>query len=277
MNKGGPGDQPPHKDDANQRREIEMNEESLAKRYALQAFKSTPNFIHALTTISLKVLESQNKMQSLMDGIAAVNKNLPASVYIPFVNSAWRNYCVLNIVESESKLFLTNTKAPFLVCIEVYRPEEILITSQSRYQHLLGNTGSIKGGQSQHNMPISGSPHTQLPDMIIGTSSNRNATPSQSHIDGQNPYNSPNISYNQNSNAFQLLMPSGSNDVKIKHAMKKLHLNCDRQLSQGQIIKNFFPNEEIVNANEFMSIEGRKDRYYPKTMTNSMDFNVVGK
>ena len=110
------------------------------ENYALRSFKSTPNFIASLTDVSLKVLESQDKAQSLMDGLAEINKNLPSSVYIPFVNKAWRNYCVLNIAETESRLFLTKTKAPFLVCIEVYRPEEILITSQNRYQTLLANT-----------------------------------------------------------------------------------------------------------------------------------------
>ena len=71
----------------------------------------------------------EDRMQSLIEGLAEVNKMLPASVYIPFVNKAWRNYCVLNIVESESRLFITNTKAPYMVCIEVYRPEEILVTA----------------------------------------------------------------------------------------------------------------------------------------------------
>ena len=46
---------------------------------------------------------------------------------------------MLNIIEDESKLFVTNTKAPYLVCLEVYRPEEILITSQSKFQKLLPN------------------------------------------------------------------------------------------------------------------------------------------
>ena len=214
-----------------------------------------------------------------MDGISAVNKNLPASVYIPFVNSAWRNYCVLNIVESESKLFLTNTRAPFLVCIEVYRPEEILITSQNRFEHLFGNTASSKGEQSPLNRPMSASPHTQLPEMIIGTNSIRQtATPMPTqNASGLNQYdNSPNrVAYKANSNALQLIMPSNSNNAAVLHAMKKLHLNCDRQLSQGQIIKNFFPVDEQVNANEFSSMEGR--RYYPKTMTGSMEFKGVSK
>ena len=108
-----------------------------------------------------------------MDGLAEVNKKLPSSVYIPFVNKAWRNYCVLNIAESESRLFLTKTKAPYLVCIEVYRPEEILITSQNRYQSLLAKTEQGKSGQLS--LKATASPHTQLPNLLIGSSST--ATP----------------------------------------------------------------------------------------------------
>ena len=104
--------------------------------YQLRAFKSTPNFIAALTNLCITVLEQpefDQKLQTLLDGLAVINKSLPSSVYIPFVNEAWRNYCVLNIVGKESKLFVTNTKAPYLVCMEVYRPEEILITAQNKF------------------------------------------------------------------------------------------------------------------------------------------------
>ena len=69
-----------------------------------------------------------------------INRNLPSNVYIPFVNNSWRNYTVLNICENESKLFLTNTRAPFLICLEIYRPEEILVTSQNRFREMLNPT-----------------------------------------------------------------------------------------------------------------------------------------
>jgi hypothetical protein len=36
---------------------------------------------------------------------------------------------VLNIVEEESKLFITKQRAPFMICVEIYRPEEILVTT----------------------------------------------------------------------------------------------------------------------------------------------------
>ena len=91
-----------------------------------------------MTDLSVKVLHFDgDRKQSLIEGLKQVNQNLPGNVYIPFVNNSWRNYTVLNICENESKLFLTNTRAPFLICMEIYRPEEILVTSQTRYREML--------------------------------------------------------------------------------------------------------------------------------------------
>ena len=36
-----------------------------------------------------------------------------------------RNYTILNIVTSEARLFLTKERAPFMICIELFRPDEI--------------------------------------------------------------------------------------------------------------------------------------------------------
>ena len=36
-----------------------------------------------------------------------------------------RNYAVLNIVVEESRLFLTKERAPYMICMELFRPEEI--------------------------------------------------------------------------------------------------------------------------------------------------------
>ena len=104
----------------------------------MRSFRSTPLFIESLTDLSVKVLHFDgDRKQSLIEGLKQVNQNLPGNVYIPFVNNSWRNYTVLNICENESKLFLTNTRAPFLICMEIYRPEEILVTSQTRYREML--------------------------------------------------------------------------------------------------------------------------------------------
>jgi len=54
-----------------------------------------------------------------------VNEHLPARVYIPFVNDSARNFAVLHIAALESRIFQTKSRAPVLLCIEVYRPDEL--------------------------------------------------------------------------------------------------------------------------------------------------------
>jgi hypothetical protein len=49
-----------------------------------------------------------------------MNKNLPATAYIPFLSGFHRNKMILNIAELESRLFITAEKAPFLICVEVF-------------------------------------------------------------------------------------------------------------------------------------------------------------
>ena len=54
-----------------------------------------------------------------------MNEHLPARVYLPFVNDSARNYAVLHITALESRIFQTKSRAPVLLCIEVYRPDEL--------------------------------------------------------------------------------------------------------------------------------------------------------
>lgn len=54
-----------------------------------------------------------------------MNQKLPAAVYLPFVNSAIRNYAVLHIPVKEVRVFQTKERSPFVVCIEVFRPDEL--------------------------------------------------------------------------------------------------------------------------------------------------------
>ena len=104
------------------------------EHYPLKAFKSTPNFIEALTDLGVAVLNAEDdKKAAIIEGLKSINEGLPGAVYIPFVNNSWRNYTVLNICENESQLFLTKNRAPYLVCMEIYRPEEVLVTAQNRY------------------------------------------------------------------------------------------------------------------------------------------------
>ena len=83
-----------------------------------------------MTDLSISVLTEQgDKKAALLKGIDKINEKLPSSVYIPFVRNNLRNYAVLNICEKECKLFITKSRAPVLLCMEIYRPEEILVTA----------------------------------------------------------------------------------------------------------------------------------------------------
>ena len=50
------------------------------------SYLSTPNFINRLCEISDNLIGLENKHDYLMEQLAVVNKQLPAAVYIPFVN-----------------------------------------------------------------------------------------------------------------------------------------------------------------------------------------------
>lgn len=87
-------------------------------------YMSTPFFIFSLTTLSSIILNSPNKEESLFNGLQKINMHLPANVYIPFVSASMRNYAILHIKVIESKIFETKSRAPYLICVEVFRPEE---------------------------------------------------------------------------------------------------------------------------------------------------------
>lgn len=86
---------------------------------------STPSFISDLTDISVRILKSDNKEKFLSDNLQKMNKSLPATTYTPILSNFQRNYMVLNIAHQESRLFITAEKAPFLICIEVFQPQEL--------------------------------------------------------------------------------------------------------------------------------------------------------
>lgn len=52
-----------------------------------------------------------------------MNENLPAAVYVPFVNGSIRNFAILKIVAKESRVFSTKMRSPFSLTLEIYRPE----------------------------------------------------------------------------------------------------------------------------------------------------------
>eukprot|EP00347_Sterkiella_histriomuscorum_P016779 403351884 len=110
----------------------DKDEETKKKHHALNAYLSTPKFMKTLTDISNDLITVTNREEYLREELKKVNRLLPASVYIPFVNNSIRNYAILHIVTDEAKVFQTKERAPLLLCLEAYRPEELLLASPQR-------------------------------------------------------------------------------------------------------------------------------------------------
>jgi len=103
----------------------ETKQTGMGDKNVYDGYLSTPNFTKRLCEISDGLIGLEDKKAFLMPELAKVNKQLPAAVYIPFVNQSMRNYAVLHIVAEESRIFKTKERCPLLLCIEVYRPSEI--------------------------------------------------------------------------------------------------------------------------------------------------------
>lgn len=93
---------------------------------------STPKFIMALTEISLALINVLDRKAYLKTELSKLNRALPGTVYIPFVNNSMRNYAVLHIAIEEAKVFQTKERAPLLLCIEVFRPEELTLIRDAK-------------------------------------------------------------------------------------------------------------------------------------------------
>jgi phosphatidylinositol 4-kinase len=96
-----------------------------ARKY--NSYLSTPRFIKYLTDISELIAKEPNKKNALKRELRKLNQHLPASVYIPFFQESLRNYAVLHIPPEEVAVFQTKTRAPYMITIEIYRPEEMSI------------------------------------------------------------------------------------------------------------------------------------------------------
>ena len=67
-----------------------------------------------------------------------INQSLPASVYMPFVQNSTRNYCVLHIPPDEARVFQTKERAPVMLAIEVFRPDEMaIVLKKTKNKNLL--------------------------------------------------------------------------------------------------------------------------------------------
>ena len=103
----------------------------------LNSFLSTPKFIKCLTELSerlglMRDANKSTKMKILKEELLQINQFLPASVYIPFVDNSTRNNCVLHIPPDEARIFQTKERAPVMLCIEIFRPDEMGVVVNQR-------------------------------------------------------------------------------------------------------------------------------------------------
>lgn len=89
-----------------------------------EPFESSLAFVEKLTEIAGTILKFSDKKSVLQKELQKVNTMLPACAYIPFNNPKIRNSFVLHIPVAEAKVFTTKERAPYLICIEVFRPYE---------------------------------------------------------------------------------------------------------------------------------------------------------
>ena len=88
------------------------------------SFNSTLNFFQDLFACSQEVKQFEERRDRLCEILRAINKKLPACVYIPFVKDS-DQYCnLLNVVVEETRIFSTKERAPYYLCLEVFDPIE---------------------------------------------------------------------------------------------------------------------------------------------------------
>ena len=106
---------------------VPLDAKYLSLRYfpgsqGLEPFSSTMAFIQKLTDIAGLIMRHVDKKAVLQEELAKVNALLPACVYIPFSSPKIRECFILHIPIQEAKVFTTKERAPYLLCIEVFRP-----------------------------------------------------------------------------------------------------------------------------------------------------------
>lgn len=96
-----------------------------------ESFCSEINFFDCLKEISNAMVRAPKRLEFLQQAIKALNAKLPASVYLPFSSSFYRNCVILHIAVSEARVFATKERAPFKLAFEIFCPHEELKTSRN--------------------------------------------------------------------------------------------------------------------------------------------------
>jgi hypothetical protein len=74
----------------------------------------------------MRVAPEDKQLQILQKELFKVNKTLPSNVYIPFLSDAIRNYAIVHVPVSETKIFRTKTRAPYMITVELIRIDELI-------------------------------------------------------------------------------------------------------------------------------------------------------
>mmetsp|Transcript_23878 Transcript_23878/g.23637 ORF Transcript_23878/g.23637 Transcript_23878/m.23637 type:complete len:528 (+) Transcript_23878:59-1642(+) len=99
----------------------------------VDGYHSTLWFVEKLTQISIKILHTPKKSEMLKEELKELNQLLPACAYIPFNTPIARNCAVLHIIANEARVFTTKERAPYKICVEIFRPyEELLVLEPSK-------------------------------------------------------------------------------------------------------------------------------------------------
>ncbi len=94
----------------------------------LKAFLSTLNFVDSLCNIckDAVAIPTEEQIIFIKREISDLNKELPANVYIPFLNSKIRNHVVVHMPISELRIFRTKTRVLYMTTVEIVRIDEII-------------------------------------------------------------------------------------------------------------------------------------------------------
>jgi phosphatidylinositol 4-kinase len=75
----------------------------------------------------MRIAPPENQMEILYKEINSINKLLPSNLYIPFLSNTIRNYIIVHIPVSETRIFRTKNRAPYMLTVELIRIDELIL------------------------------------------------------------------------------------------------------------------------------------------------------
>ena len=94
----------------------------------LTSFLSNINFIDNLCNICeiMRIAAPEKQLGILQNELNKINKLLPSNIYIPFLSETIRNYIIVHIPVTETRIFRTKNRAPYMLTVEVIRIDELI-------------------------------------------------------------------------------------------------------------------------------------------------------